>query len=302
MAKLAVRSLTRTIGAVIEGVDLSRRPDDEIITDIRSTLLKHRVIFFVDQHITPAQHRDFAARFGALHTHPLYPGVPEAPELFILDNHADNPTDNDAWHTDVTFIETPPLGAVLYARQLPAEGGDTLWCNMRAAYEALSPAMQAFLSQLDAIHDFARGFPARGTVAKAAGADKHAQAAEQHPPVIHPVIRTHPETGEDALFVNYGFTSRIKGLRHKESDAILRMLFDHIQKPEFQVRWRWKENAIAFWDNRITQHYAVNDYLPNRRIMHRATILGDRPFHRSRAPKELRVGAESTFPSWKART
>ena len=292
MSALRVRTLTPTIGAVIEGVDLSQALDDELIVQIRAALLKHRVIFFEDQHITPVQHRDFAARFGQLHTHPLYPGVPEAPEMFILDNHTGNPTDNDAWHTDVTFIETPPLGAVLYAKQLPPEGGDTLWCNMRAAYEALSPAMQAFLSPLDAVHDFARGFPVRGTVAKTAGADKHAKAVEEHPPVIHPVIRTHPETSEDALFVNYGFTARIKGLRRKESDAILNMLFDHIQKPEFQVRWRWKENAIAFWDNRITQHYAVNDYLPHRRVMHRATVLGDRPYHRSPIPAELRAAAE----------
>jgi len=292
MPKLAIKALTPAIGAVLEGIDLSRELDDERTADIRSALLKHRVIFFIDQHISPTQHRDFAARFGALHTHPLYPGVPEAPELFVLDNYAGNPTDNDAWHTDVTFIETPPLGAVLHAKQLPAEGGDTLWCNMRAAYEALSPPVQAFLSQLDAVHDFARGFPVRGTVAKAAGADKHAKAVEEHPPVLHPVIRTHPETGEDSLFVNYGFTARIKGLRRKESDAILNMLFDHIQKPEFQVRWRWTENAIAFWDNRITQHYAVNDYLPNRRVMHRATILGDRPYHRSRTPARLKAAAE----------
>ena len=292
MPALRIKTLTPTIGALIEGVDLSQAIDDETIAQIRAALLKHRVIFFEDQHIAPVQHRDFAARFGRLHTHPLYPGVPQAPEMFILDNHAANPTDNDAWHTDVTFIETPPLGAVLYAKQLPREGGDTLWCNMRAAYEALSPTMQAFLAPLDAVHDFARGFPARGTVAKAAGSDKHARAVDEHPPVIHPVIRTHPETGEDALFVNYGFTARIKGLRRKESDAILNMLFDHIQKPEFHVRWRWKENAIAFWDNRITQHYAVNDYLPHRRVMHRATILGDRPYHCSRVPQELRTAAE----------
>lgn len=292
MSDLRVTSLTPTIGALIEGVDLSQALDDEIIAQIRAALLKHRVIFFEDQHVTPVQHRDFAACFGQLHTHPLYPGVPDAPEMFILDNHAGNPTDNDAWHTDVTFIETPPLGAVLYAKELPPDGGDTLWCNMRAAYEALSPKLQAFLSGLDAVHDFARGFPVRGTVAKAAGADKHSKAVEEHPPVIHPVIRTHPETGEDSLFVNYGFTARIKGLRRKESDAILNMLFEHIQKPEFHVRWRWKENAIAFWDNRITQHYAVNDYLPHRRVMHRATILGDRPYHRSRMPQPLRTAAE----------
>ena len=292
MPTITISALTPTIGAVIHGIDLAKRPDDDDIAAIRAALLRHKVIFFEDQHITPVQHRDFAARFGKLHTHPLYPGVPEAPEMFILDNHADNPTDNDAWHTDVTFIETPPLGAILYARLLPEEGGDTCWANMQAAYEALSKPMQRFLSELDAVHDFNRGFPQTGQVAKQAGRDKAAKALDEHPPVIHPVVRTHPETGADGLFVNYGFTDRIKGLRRTESDALLDMLFVHIQKPEFQCRWRWKPNAIAFWDNRVTQHYAVNDYLPHRRVMHRATILGDRPFHRSRAPQTVKAAAE----------
>jgi taurine dioxygenase len=289
---MQVRALTPTIGAVVEGVDLSQGCSADLAGAIRQALLKHQVLFFEDQQLTPVQHRDFAAMFGELHTHPLYPGVPEAPELFILDNHAGNPTDNDAWHTDVTFIETPPMGSILYAKTLPANGGDTIWANMQAAYEALSRPMQDFLSGLDAVHDFARGFPTRGVVAKAAGADKHARAAEEHPPVLHPVVRTHPETGCDALFVNYGFTERIKGLRRKESDAILGMLFEHVTKPEFQVRFRWTPNALAFWDNRITQHYAVNDYLPARRVMNRATILGDRPYNRARMPAEARAAAE----------
>jgi taurine dioxygenase len=292
MAKITVRTLTPTIGAVVEGADLSKPLADEEIAQIRAALLKHKVIFFEDQHISAVEHRDFAARFGKLHTHPLYPGVSEAPEMFVLDNHASNPTDNDAWHTDVTFIETPPLGAILYAKLLPEEGGDTCWANMQAAYEALSPPMRGFLASLDAVHDFARGFPARMTVAQAAGDQKYAKAVEEHPPVVHPVVRTHPETGADGLFVNYGFTARIKGLRRNESEALLAMLFAHVQKPEFQVRWRWKPNSIAFWDNRVTQHYAVNDYLPNRRVMHRATILGDRPYHRSRAPAEAKQAAE----------
>jgi taurine dioxygenase len=292
MAKFSVQILTPAIGAVVQGADLSRHLADDEIAEIRAALLRHKVIFFEDQHITPVQHRDFAARFGKLHTHPLYPGVPEAPEMFILDNHASNPTDNDAWHTDVTFIETPPLGAILYAKLLPAEGGDTCWANMQAAYEGLSKPLQRFLAELDAVHDFNRGFPQGGQVAKQAGKEKAGKALEENPPVIHPVVRTHPETGADGLFVNYGFTDRIKGLRRNESEALLNMLFVHIQKPEFQVRWRWKPNSIAFWDNRITQHYAVNDYLPNRRIMNRATIMGDRPFHRSRMPAEAKAAAE----------
>jgi taurine dioxygenase len=289
---IEVTPLTPTIGAVIGQVDLSQNLDGEVIAAIRAALLKHKVVFFEDQHISSVQHRDFAARFGDLHTHPLYPGVPEAPEMFVLDNHAGNPTDNDAWHTDVTFIETPPLGAILYAKLLPPQGGDTVWADMQAAYEALSRPMREFLASLDAVHDFARGFPAKLTVAQAAGEGKYAKAVEEHPPVVHPVIRTHPETGADSLFVNYGFTARIKGLRRNESDALLAMLFDHVKKPEFQVRWKWKPNAIAFWDNRATQHYAVNDYLPHQRIMHRATILGDRPFHRSRMPAAVKAAAE----------
>jgi taurine dioxygenase len=287
MKRFPIRTLTPTIGAVVENVDLSKPLAHEEIAEIRAALLAHKVIFFEDQHLTPVEQRDFAARFGALHTHPLYPGVPEAPELFILDNHAGNPTDNDAWHTDVTFIETPPLGAVLYAKLLPPDGGDTIWSNMQAAFEGLSRPFAQFLTQLDAVHDFARGFPARGTVAKGAGAEKHAKAVEEHPPVVHPVVRTHPETGADGLFVNFGFTEKIVGLRRKESDAILHMLFEHVTKPEYLVRWKWKPDAVAFWDNRVTQHYAVNDYLPQRRVMHRATILGDRPVQRSRAARQV---------------
>lgn len=286
-----LRALTPAIGAIVDGVDLSQGVSEDLAGALRAALLKHQVLFFEDQHLTPVQHRDFAARFGPLHTHPLYPGVPEAPELFVLDNHKDNPTDNDAWHTDVTFIETPPMGSILYARSLPANGGDTIWANMQAAYEALSPAFRRFLEGLDAVHDFARGFPQRGIVANAAGQEKHAKALAEHPPVLHPVVRTHPETDADALFVNFGFTERIKGLRRKESDAILGMLFEHVTKPEFQVRWKWSDNAIAFWDNRITQHYAVNDYLPARRVMNRATILGDRPYHRSRRPMPAQAQA-----------
>jgi taurine dioxygenase len=286
MPRITTRPLTPAIGALVENVDLAGPLDEEQFADIQAALLRHQVIFFENQRLTPVQHRDFAARFGALHTHPLYPGVPEAPELFTLDNHQANPTDNDSWHTDVTFIETPPKAAILHAHLLPASGGDTIWSNMKAAFEALSPSFRDYLTTLDAVHDFARGFPASGVVAGNAGAEAHARAVAANPPVTHPVVRTHPETGEDGLFVNYTFTDRIVGLTRKESDAILGMLFEHIQKPEFLVRWRWSENAIAFWDNRVTQHYAVNDYLPARRVMVRATILGDRPYHRSRRGAE----------------
>jgi taurine dioxygenase len=275
--------LNPAIGAIVRGPDLSRPQNDATIADVRRALLKHQVIFFEDQSLTPAEQAAFAARFGKLHIHPVYPNIEGTPEVLVLDNHAGNPTDNDNWHTDVTFIETPPLGAVLYAVQLPPSGGDTIWSSMSAAWRALSSPFRAFLSGLEAVHDFARSFPPGRQVAQAAGRETYEKAVRDNPPVLHPVVRTHPETGEEGLFVNYGFTSRIKGLTGKESAAILKLLHEHIQKPEFTIRWSWKPGSLAFWDNRITQHYAVNDYLPHRRIMHRATILGDRPVFKAAA-------------------
>ncbi len=275
---LAVTPLNPTIGAVVGGIDLRDDHSDAVIDDIRAALLAHKVLFFEDQDLSTVRQRDFAARFGELHTHPLYPGDEAAPEVFILDNHAANPTDNDHWHTDVTFLERPAMGAILHARLLPPSGGDTLWASMTAAYDALSAPMRSFLDGLSAVHDFAHAFPAAGVVGKAAGRERYETAVEQHPPVIHPVVRTHPETGQSGLFVNSGFTARIKGLRREESRAVLDFLFRHIQQPEFGVRWSWRPGAVAFWDNRCTQHYAVSDYLPDRRVMTRATIFGDKPY------------------------
>lgn len=275
-----VAPLNPTIGARVTGVDLSARLHRDTVAELRAALLRHQVLFFEDQTLTPAQQRDFAAAFGPLHVHPVYPHVDDVPEILVLDNHAGNPTDNDNWHTDVTFIETPPLGSVLYARELPPSGGDTLWSSSTAAFRALSPAFREFLSGLEAVHDFAKSFPPDRQVSRNAGAERYEAARRDHPPVTHPVVRTHPETGEQGLFVNFGFTTKIKGLSPKESSAILRFLFEHVTKPEFVVRWSWTPGSVAFWDNRVTQHYAVNDYLPHRRVMHRATILGDRPFHR----------------------
>jgi taurine dioxygenase len=274
-----INPVTPNIGAIVEGVDLSHDLDAETLSGIRTAMLKHRVVFFEDQHLTPQQHRDFAARFGKLHIHPVYPtaGVPEIVELR---NGPANPTDNANWHTDVTFIENPPMGAILYARSLPAQGGDTLWSNMRAAFLGLSARVQDLLRGLTAVHDFTRSFPPDLQAVQNAGDERYREAVAKHPPVIHPVIRTHPETGEECLFVNDGFTTRIRELPAGESDAILRFLNVHIQKPEYVVRWRWKPNAVAFWDNRITQHYAVDDYR-DERIMHRAAILGDKPYFRA---------------------
>ena len=274
---LQIEPLTPAIGAVLRGVNLADRASDGLIDDIRQALLKHQVIFFEDQDLTPTQQRDFAARFGDLHVHPLYDTDDAHPEIMVIDNHVDNPTDNNFWHTDVTFIETPPLGAILHARQLPPVGGDTMWASMTAAYRALSRPMQTFLEGLEAVHDFAYAFTPQGLAGSQAGAERYAKAVAENPPVVHPVVRTHPETGEPGIFVNSVFTSRIKGLRREESRALMDFLNRHVQQPEFVVRWRWTPGAVAFWDNRCTQHRAVDDFLPHRRVMNRATILGDRP-------------------------
>ena len=281
--ELAVNPLTPTIGAVVGGIDLRDDHADAVIDDVRAALLVHKVLFFEDQDLSPVQQRDFARRFGELHIHPLYPAEGSVPEIMVLDNHEKNPTDNDHWHTDVTFLERPALGAILHARILPPGGGDTLWSSMTAAFEALSPAMQRVLEPLSAVHDLAHAFAPDGQVAGQAGREAYDKARAENPPVIHPVVRTHPETGQSGLFVNSGFTARIKGLRHEESRALLDFLFRHIQKPEFCVRWRWRPGSLAFWDNRCTQHYALADYLPHRRVMTRATIFGDKPFFRQAA-------------------
>ncbi|HEY2446717.1 MAG TPA: taurine dioxygenase [Rhizomicrobium sp.] len=277
-----VEILTPTIGARIEGVDLSEPLAEPDIAAIRQLFLTNRVIFFEDQNLLPQQHRDFAARFGEFQIHPFYQPHPEYPELVVLDTGAHNPTDNDHWHTDMTYSAEPPMAGILYSRLIPPQGGDTLWADMHAAYMALSGPLKALLDPLDAVHDLANAFRPDHRAVHASGSDQYEKKMQANPPVLHPVVRTHPETGEECLFVNEGFTTAICGLPKSESDDLLRFLFNHVQKPEFSVRWRWKPNTVAMWDNRITQHYAVNDYLPDRRIMHRATIKGSRPFNRSR--------------------
>lgn len=273
---VSVTRITPVIGAIVDGLDLSRPLDKGAAGFIEEALIRHQVLFFPSQTLSVEQHRDFALHFGALHTHPIYPGTDTVPEIMVLDTHPANPPDNDHWHTDVTFIDTPPLGSILYARKIPPLGGDTLWSNAVAAYEALSPSLQRFLDGLTATHDFEQAFPAQ-RFRFHGYQERWVKARESNPPVVHPVVRVHPVSGAPALFVNENFTTRINELTPEESRRILDYLFAHITRPEFTLRWRWQEGTVAFWDNRCTQHYAVADYLPERRVMHRATILGDKP-------------------------
>lgn len=270
--------LSPAIGAIVSGVNLAQSLTAETESRLRELLLRHQVLFFRNQSITPRQQRDFAQRFGPLHQHPIYPTVADVPEIIVLDTEQNDLKDNALWHTDVTFSQTPPLGAVLAARHLPPSGGDTLWASATAAYNALSDGMKLRLEHLTALHDFTHSFPLSRFGRTEAEKQKWLLTREQQPPVEHPVIRIHPETNKRAIFVNEGFTTEVCGLEIEESAALLRFLFQHLSKPEFSVRWTWREGDVAFWDNRATQHYAVDDYRPHRRIMHRATILGDRPF------------------------
>lgn len=273
-----ILALSPALGAQISGVDLGRDLTGEQRNTIEQALLDHHVLFFRDQPITPQQQARFAANFGDLHIHPIYPNVPEQPEVLILDTAVTDVRDNAIWHTDVTFLPAPALGAVLAAKQVPAYGGDTLWASGIAAFEALSAPMQALLDGLTSTHDFTRSFPLERFGNTAEDLARWEDARRKNPPLSHPVIRTHPVSGRKALFVNEGFTTRINELEAAESEAILKWLFAHGTRPEFTLRWRWQANDVAMWDNRVTQHYAVDDYRPQRRVMHRATILGDAPF------------------------
>jgi len=274
---LAIQPLSVAIGSVVSGVDLSQPLSDALRDEIAAALVERQVLFFRDQHFSPAQHRAFAAAFGPLHIHPIYPQVAEVPEIIVLDTDTIDLADNAMWHTDVTFIETPPLGSVLTARTVPPNGGDTLWASGTAAYEGLSAPMQAFLAGLTATHEISKSFPVERFGADAESRERLERSRRDNPPVVHPVIRTHPVSGRKALFVNDGFTTRINELSPRESEALLAFLLRHFEKPEFCVRWKWQLGDVAFWDNRVTQHYANDDYRPHRRVMHRATILGDRP-------------------------
>ncbi|ANI17600.1 MULTISPECIES: taurine dioxygenase [Pseudomonas] len=278
MTTLTLAPLSPALGAVVSGIDLRQPLDDAQHQAIEQALLTHQVLFFRDQPLTPSQQAAFAARFGDLHIHPIYPSVPEQREVIVLDTAVTDVRDNAIWHTDVTFLETPALGAVLAAKQLPPYGGDTLWASGIAAFEALSKPLQRLLDGLTATHDISKSFPQERFGATDADLARLEEARKKNPPRSHPVIRTHPVTGRKALFVSDGFTTRINELSAAESRAILDLLFAHVARPEFTVRWRWRENDVAFWDNRVTQHYAVDDYRPQRRVMHRATILGDKPF------------------------
>lgn len=264
------------LGAEVRGIDLATGLSADAAVEIRRLLVEHEVLFFRDQDVTPAQQKALALSFGPLQTHPAYAVVEGLPEVTILESTAENPTKIEAWHADMTFRSHPPMATVLRAVVVPARGGDTLWSSASAAYDALSPAMQGLLDGLTAVHDFRHGF--RESLEEPGGSQRLAGAVAANPPVRHPVIRTHPESGRKVIYVNALFTTRIEGLSRSESDALLEFLFRHLTTAEFTCRFQWRPHSIALWDNRSTQHKPINDYFPAHRLMHRITIDGDQPY------------------------
>jgi taurine dioxygenase len=270
---IEVRTLTPAIGAEIFGVDLGGAISNQQIQEIHDALLQHVVIFFRDQKMTPEAHKSFGRRFGKLHIHPAAPSLEGHAEILVI--KADENSKHvagEVWHSDVSCDPEPPMGSILYMHEPPSNGGgDTMFANMYLAYETLSEPMKRMLEGLTAVHDGDYVF--RGRYG-------YADKGRAHPVSEHPVVRTHPETGRRALYVNRGFTTRINGLRDNESEALLKMLCDHAETPEFQCRFKWAPGSVAFWDNRAAMHHAMWDYYPLRRLAHRVTICGDKPFLR----------------------
>ncbi len=278
---ITVTPMTPTIGAEIGNIDLSQPLTEAMRDRLYQALLDWKVIFFRDQDITRDQHLAFAANFGALEAHPIAQRHVERPEILHITHDADHPGSENAWHSDVTWLKEPPLGSVLRVTEAPSVGGDTLFADMGAAYRGLPKEVRDLVTGRDAVHDFE--FFRRGMIKKGMSAEKIAAFDAKYPNPEHPVIRTHPDTGEQLIYVNIGFTRRIVGMSDEESARLLDILYKQADFPEYQCRFKWRPNSIAFWDNRACQHYAVSDYWPERRIAERATIVGDVPFYKADA-------------------
>ena len=269
-----LQPMAPTIGAVVVGISMADPLDSETFAQLNRALLEWKVLFFRNQDIAPSQHSAFAANWGALESHPfarVRSAQPDAHEVLRLEKGPDAAGRENIWHSDVTWRANPSLGSVLRAIELPPLGGDTLWADMAAAYDCLGVEMQQLLGGLVAVHDWINTF--------GRGMDPATRDAlrPEFPAVEHPVVRTHPETGRKMLYVNAAFTQRIVGLSNDESERLLAFLYLQAGYPEYQCRFRWELGDVAFWDNRSTQHYASSDYHPQRRVMERITIVGDRP-------------------------
>ena len=274
-APFEVEQLGTHLGAQIHGLDLRQEMSPDTFSAFEAALIEHKVLVLRDQPLTTAQHVALSRRFGELEVHPMRPQG-EFPEILVLDNHKDNPVlSTDVWHSDTTFRKNPTKYTILRCQIMPKVGGDTLWADMTAAYDGLSDTFKQMISGLRAVHDFQnfRVLFSRSAEDQA----KLTRMEEMFPNPSHPVVRTHPVSGRMAIFVNPQFTLRIEGLNPDESRALLDVLYAQAHVPEYQFRLRWQPDTIVFWDNRSTQHYAANDYYPQRRRMERTAVVGDVP-------------------------
>ena len=271
-----VKRVAGAIGAELQAINLADGIDGELAATLRALLNEHEVLFLRDQAISAADQKALAEVFGPLQTHPAYGTVEGFPEVMILESTRDNPSKIEVWHSDMTFRQHPPSVTVLRGITIPEVGGDTLFASMTAAYDGLSPGMQSYLEGLTAVHDFSHGF--RESLAEPGGRERLADAVAANPPVRHPVVQTHPETGKKVLFVNALFTMHIDGLPPLESAEVLQFLWRHASLPEFTCRFSWTPDSLVLWDNRSTQHKPVNDFFPATRRLHRVVSEGDQPY------------------------
>ena len=297
---LDVRSVSPILGAEIFGVDLSAPLDDETFDAVHQAFLDHGVLFFKGQdELSASAQVAFASRFGPLHTHPAAPAETAESSVFVIHAHKDSTVANgNGWHTDVSCDLEPPMATMLQIHQLPeGGGGDTLFTNTATAYETLPLSDREYLRTLRAVHVSEHVYTGRYADRGVADEDASFPSAE------HPLVRSHPETGRLSLYVNPSFTSHIVDYERDESEALLQRLFTHIERPEFQIRFRWNQNDVAIWDNRCLQHFAVWDYWPNERKGNRVSVAGDRPFHDLDAPEppdsqmRVSVGALASRPT-----
>jgi len=273
---ITLAPIAGAIGAEIAGVDLSQDLPEATVAAIRRALLDHLVVFFRGQSLTPAQFMAFASRFGRPVKYPFVKGLEDFPEITpILKREEDRVNFGGLWHSDTVYQQEPPMGTILYGLEIPPYGGDTEFANQYLAYEALSAPLRAFLDGLTAVN-----MSGKGAVQKTrSDAIERASAGLKGDELVsrHPVVRTHPETGRKALYVNAAHTTQFEGMSEEESQPLLEFLFRHQVKPEFTCRFRWEKGSLAFWDNRCAQHNPINDYHGFRRLMHRVTLAGDVP-------------------------
>lgn len=267
--------LSRRIGALIEGVDLTTL-DDDTFAAIDTALLEHQVIFFRDAALTPETQAAFAERWGTLSVYPLSKLRGDATTMSVIEDTADSPPNADGWHTDVTWIPEPPRLAVLYADVIPPSGGDTMWSSLYAAYDQLSPTMASMCEHLTVRHE--RGALFDSIIARLQGQEFVDELQAAYPPSEHPLVRTHPVTGRKALFLAGSFMQQIVGMHRTESDALLGYLRGLVDDPNNQVRWTWRPGDVAVWDEVCTNHRALSDHYPQHRRMRRCTVDGERPF------------------------